>query len=514
MLRPLLFVRFVPTALLALVLASALLTPTPHQAVAEGSASAPVSAVSAGLSHTCAVRADGVKCWGWNNFGQLGNSTTTDSVTPVGVTALGSGVNAVSAGSRHTCVLTAAGGVKCWGQNFDGQLGDNQACGFSCRTPVDVFGLSSGVIAVSAGFRHTCALTTAGGVKCWGYNGEGQLGNSTTTSSTTPVNVTGLTSNVSAVSTGGAHSCAMTLVGGAKCWGDNQYGQLGDSTTVDRTTPVDVTGLTLGIMGVNAGGGHTCALTEAGGVKCWGWNSSGQMGDGTTANFPEPVDVTSLTSGVSAVSTGYAHTCALTAMGGLKCWGGNSSGELGNNTLTSSSTPVNVTGLSSNVGGLSAGGSHTCALTEAGGVKCWGDNNFGQLGDSTATDRTTPVDVFGKGPVDTDDDDCPDYRELQIALGSELAGGRRSFKNAHDYFNPSGDGVNRVDDILLVVQAYFDDDSDGNPGLPPYEPGYDPATDRSNMAASPNAWNTGAPDGLQRVQDILHSVNSYFHDCS
>jgi len=115
--------------------------------------------------------------------------------------------------------------------------------------------------------------------------------------------------------------------------------------------------------------------------------------------------------------------------------------------------------------------------------------------------------------VDSDGDGCADAREQQTSMGSELSGGRRNPNNPNDYFNPSGDRVNRVDDILLVVQAYFADDNDATPGMLPYAAGYNPATDRSNMAATPHEWTTGAPDGLQRVQDILHSVNSYFHDC-
>jgi len=228
-----------------------------------------------------------------------------------------------------------------------------------------------------------------------------------------------------------------------------------------------------------------------------------------------------LTSGVSAVTLGWKHTCAVTSAGGLKCWGNNSQGELGNGTQAASSTPVDVTGLTSGVSAAGAGGEfvlaagHTCAVTTAGALKCWGRNSDGQLGNGTAnTGSAAPYDVSGKPAPDSDGDGCTDPDEQQNLTGSELTGGLRDDSDPNDYFNPSGDGQNRVDDILLVVQAYFDDDDDGNPGLPPYEPGYNPETDRSNMAPSPNAWNTGAPDGLQRVQDILHSVNSYFHDCS
>ncbi len=403
-------------AALLLVAAVAIASWRPNGAQRTEAADAPtrVAAVSAGGAHTCAVTAaGGVKCWGFNFFGQLGNGTTSGPdcggfcyATPVDVSGLTSGVAAVSAGGAHTCALTAAGGVKCWGYNGLGQLGDGTTTNRS--TPVDVTGLTSGVAAVSAGFQHTCALTTGAGVKCWGLNSAGQLGDGTNTGpqtcivfagpcSTLPVDVSGLTSGVVAVSAGAFHTCALTSGGGVKCWGNNGNGQLGDGQACGFfcTTPVSVSGLTSGVVAVSAGAFHTCALTSAGGVKCWGWDGNGQLGDGQACGFfncTTPVDVTGLTSGVAAVSAGDEHTCALTTGGGVKCWGHNGFGQLGNGTTTNSSTSVDVTGLVTRVAAVSAGGFHTCALT-TGGVKCWGDNGQGQLGDGTTTDSTTPVHV-------------------------------------------------------------------------------------------------------------------------
>ncbi|MCU1496874.1 MAG: regulator of chromosome condensation, partial [Acidimicrobiales bacterium] len=350
-------------------------------------------AVAAGVSHTCGVTAGGgVKCWGSNGTGQLGNGSTTQSAAPVDVTGLASGVVSVAAGERHSCAVTTAGGVKCWGYNFSGQLGNGSNT--QSTTPVNVTGLTSGVVSVAAGGNHSCAVTSAGGVKCWGDNVYGQLGNGSNTQSTTPVNVTGLASGAASVAVAAGYACAVTTAGGVKCWGYNAEGQLGNGSTTHSPTPVNVTGLTSGVV-VAAGGGHSCAVTAAGGVKCWGYNGNGQLGNGSITQSTTPGDVTGLASGVVSVAAGGLGSCALTSAGGVKCWGGNSGGQLGNGSNTQSTTPVDVTGLTSGVASVAAGSGHSCALTSAGGVKCWGGNGNGQLGSGASAQSTTPVDATG-----------------------------------------------------------------------------------------------------------------------
>jgi len=357
-----------------------------------------VTAIAVGGLHTCALTTwGGVKCWGYNSFGQLGDGSTRDRLTPVDISGLTGGVTAITAGAIHTCALTTAGGVKCWGFNVNGQLGDGSST--NRLTPVTVggltSGLTSGVTAIAAGGFHTCALTPAGGVKCWGLNGSGQLGDGSTTNRLTPVAVGGLTSGVTAIATGSGHTCALTTAGGVKCWGWNGYGQLGDGSSTDRSTPVDVSGLASGVTAIAAGQTHTCALTPAGGIKCWGRNGNGQLGDGSLTNRLTPVNVSGLASGVTAIAAGGNHTCALTTAGGVKCWGWNVYGQLGDGSTTNRSTPVDVSGLASGVTAIAAGQHHACALTPAGGVKCWGNNGEGQLGDGTRTNRSIPVDVSG-----------------------------------------------------------------------------------------------------------------------
>ena len=353
-----------------------------------------VSAVAAGSDHTCVLATDGgVQCWGSDAYGQLGVGGNSRLLTAADVLALTGGMSALAAGYSHNCVVAVGGGVKCWGANGNGQLGDGTTT--TRATPAGVSGLAGGVSKLALGNSHSCALTSGGGAKCWGYNSYGQLGDGTTTQRTTPVDVTGLTSGVVAVAAGYYHTCALTSGGGVKCWGYNSYGQLGDGTTTQRSTPVDVSGLTSGVVALTAGYYHTCAVTSAGGVKCWGYNSNGQLGDGTTTYRSTPVDVSGLTSGVAAIAAGYYRTCAVTSGGGLKCWGSNSNGQLGDGTTTQRSTPVDVSGLTSGVVAITAGSCHTCGVTSAGGVKCWGNNSNGQLGDGTTTQRSTPVDVNG-----------------------------------------------------------------------------------------------------------------------
>jgi alpha-tubulin suppressor-like RCC1 family protein len=234
-------------------------------------------AVSAGEGHSCAVINDGrVQCWGANFAGQLGDGSRIDALTPVTVSGVSNAV-AVSAGGSHSCAVKSTGLVQCWGANLVGQLGDGNTVGEVAATPVTVSGLSDAV-AVSAGRAHTCAVTNDGRVQCWGENFDGKLGDGNTVGevAATPVTVSGL-SDVVAVSAGRAHTCAVTNDGRVQCWGSNVDGQLGDGGVTNALTPVTVSGLSNAVA-VSAGGSHSCALYQDGAISCWGSNVDGQAG--------------------------------------------------------------------------------------------------------------------------------------------------------------------------------------------------------------------------------------------
>ena len=399
-------------------------------ALASGARAEAAIAVSAGSTHSCAVTASGaVHCWGLNRSG-LGNKRRWSDV-PVRLGTLGNHGAAVAAGIDHSCVLTDAGGVKCWGQNYSGQLGDGTTV--QRYTPVPVVGLASGVVAIDVGVSHSCALTAAGAVRCWGSNAYNALGvGSATVSSTTPITVPALASGVVALAIGGYHNCAATAAGQVWCWGLDDAGQTGvwepDGVTYPPVSVAGLSGPAVGVaagasrscalisggsvecwgytsgtpspaqvpglsdvIAIDAGGAHMCAVTSTGGLLCWGSNFYGQIGDGTTTGRTTPVSL-ALT-GVSAVSAGFAHTCAISG-GEVTCWGHNLYGQLGNGEgAWSGGKPVAVTGLPDPVTRIGLGEIHTCALDSAGVVRCWGHNGEGQLGNHSNDGSPVPVRV-------------------------------------------------------------------------------------------------------------------------
>ncbi len=348
-----------------------------------------ILSVSAGNSHTCGLLENGsVKCWGDNEYGELGDGkTAVPGSDPVYVRGLKNTVREVTAGGMHTCALLETGEIYCWGNNEHGQIGDGTR--EERPTPVAVKGIEDAV-SVSAGDSHTCALLKSGGVKCWGYNTFGQIGDGSTEDRIEPVNVQNLSGSVKNISSGYFHTCAVLSSGSLFCWGFNYAGQLGGGADKEKL-PVEVNGLNTEVLSVSAGHNHTCALMKNGGVKCWGANSSGQVGDGTMSERREPTDVTGLSSVVKKISAGGSHTCALLETGDINCWGDNDRGQIGDNSTSNRPKPVRVEWTDSGFIAVEAGGKHTCALLKSGGVVCWGDNSDKQVGDTSSKDREYPV---------------------------------------------------------------------------------------------------------------------------
>jgi alpha-tubulin suppressor-like RCC1 family protein len=309
--------------------------------------------VTTGGFHSCAVLQNGtVKCWGMNEVGELGDGTITNSSVPVTVSGITT-ATAVAAGYKHACALLQNGTVKCWGDNSYGELGDGNAILVSQRggastahssIPVTVVGISTAVAITSSDGYHSCAVLQNGTVKCWGDNVSGQIGDGTRTTAITPVTVVGITT-AAGVTSGDFHTCANLLDGSIYCWGLNYSGQLGDGTGWDSNTPVRVSGISTA-SAVSAGVIHTCAVLQDGTARCWGYNSNGQVGDGTTTNRLAPVAVSGITTATGPVAAGNNDSCVLLRGGVMKCWGMNTYGELGIGTTADVHTPATVVGIS------------------------------------------------------------------------------------------------------------------------------------------------------------------------
>ena len=343
-----------------------------------------VQSIVSGENSNCAMLVSGeAVCWGSNLFDLLGDGTDVDRAIPVSMTVVSPPVLSIDLSGETGCALVQNGEVRCWGLGIS-QGGDALA-GWT------VSGLATTVQAVTVGRAFACALSQAGGVQCWGYNGSGTLGDGTTERRDGPVAVIGLASGVAALDAGSNSTCAVTANGQVWCWGSNTYGQIGDGTTEDRLTPVQVSGLDGPAVGVSVGTYRACALMADGRIACWGNNDNGWLGNGIPSESTAPIFVAGTDTYID-VSVGSFHTCGVTVSGVVQCWGGvNQYGQLGNNTYESHATPTPVQGLAGPAIAVSAGDGHTCALLQNGSVACWGSNQYSQLGDGFTPDRLTPV---------------------------------------------------------------------------------------------------------------------------
>lgn len=344
--------------------------------------------VSAGTQHACALDAGGAAfCWGQNVRGALGNGTTSanPSLAPVAVTG-GNRFTALAPGGDHTCGLSTGGAILCWGNGASGQIGNN-ATPAAQTTPATVSGGQQWT-ALTSGFEHTCALAADGSPWCWGRNNVGQLGDGTTTNARVPVQLQGR--RFTAIAAGLQHTCGVES-GSLWCWGRNAQGQLGDGTTTDRNTPVQVLAPAgVSFTQVAAGDSHTCALTTAGAVYCWGQGGQGQLGLGNANSLRQPTTPIPGATVWSGLTAGDFHSCAIGAGGVASCWGLNTAGQLGDGTTTTRGSTAAVQG-GVNFVSLDAGSASVCGTGSDARSYCWGANAAGQLGIGSAlTPRPAP----------------------------------------------------------------------------------------------------------------------------
>jgi alpha-tubulin suppressor-like RCC1 family protein len=328
---------------------------------------------AAGGYATCALGDDGLaSCWGEQP--KVGDGTDKNRPSPT-LTKGDIRFASLGAGAAHICGVTADSTTYCWGLNV---FLDTTANRLHTNVPTRIQG-SVAWTQISPGIAHTCGLSKQAAY-CWGDNAFGQLGDRTTTRRADPQPVYG-GFQFSTLTSGGFHTCGLTTAGSAFCWGSNSSGQLGDGTVAGRLAPTVVSG-GLTFQSIGAGEALTCGLTTAGKVYCWGAVTGVNAQQTTPVAYPTAPVFTSL-------SVGGAHACALTGVGAAYCWGLNSTGQLGDSTVTSRAAPVPVAGTLK-FSSLSAGYQHTCGRTTDGAVACWGLNKAGELGDSTAAFRLTP----------------------------------------------------------------------------------------------------------------------------
>lgn len=347
----------------------------------------PVAAqtIAGGASHTIILKPDGT-VWssGNNDNGQLGSNSQTNSKTPIQVSGL-SDVIAVAAGAYHSLALTSGGTVYAWGDNQFGQIGDGSTT--DRWTPV-VVSLSN-VTAIAAGEYHSLALQASGDIYSWGRNGNGQLAIGNTTNASSP---TFAIAGGAAIGAGFTHSLAVKTDGTAWAAGLNGNGQLGDSSQTQRTSFVQMSGIS-GASKVAGGRMHTLVMLTNGTVKATGANGWGQIGNNSFTQQTSAVTVSTITN-VTAIAAHDDRSLALTSGGVLWGWGINGDGQVGDGTTTARNAPVAISTLSS-VEKIGAGQFHTMAVTSTGVVFTWGRNNAGQLGNGTTISRTSPGAISG-----------------------------------------------------------------------------------------------------------------------
>jgi alpha-tubulin suppressor-like RCC1 family protein len=361
----------------------------------DGGAPNPVSAISSGLSHSCAIAEGSAYCWGSNTAGQIGDGSTRNANTPMAVTGLVGTATFLDCGHFHTCALVD-GSAYCWGRGGSGELGDGM--GRDSATPVAVVGLTDRVTDISGGQDFTCAVA-GGRAYCWGVDRQGSLGRVAAGNSDVPVAVE-LDTDLVQISSGQDHACAVAADrSAAYCWGHNDSGALGSPVGGGSRTPVrvELPSAVTRVTEITIGGWHTCARTDQG-VFCWGTGDRGELGDGEMTSSVVPVSVAPFTTAASTTRISVNGnpslldaSCVVASGGAVHCWGANTTGRMGDGTTDDRAVPTLVMGVTAEL--VATGVDHVCAADSTGRVFCWGAGDSGQLGTGASSDSLVAVEA-------------------------------------------------------------------------------------------------------------------------
>ena len=337
----------------------------------------------------------GLWLWGRNAVGALGDNSITHRSSPVQSIASGTNWKQVAGGGSHTAAIKTDGTLWSWGYNLLGQLGDNTVVQKS--SPVQTISGGTNWKSVASGANHTAAIKTDGTLWTWGQNTFGQLGDNTVVQKSSPVQTISAGTNWKSVASGANHTAAIKTDGTLWTWGRNIFGALGDNTVVDKSSPVQTVAAGTNWKLVAGGYYHTAAIKTDGTLWTWGYNSSGQLGDNTVTPKSSPVQTVAGGTNWQQVAGGYYHTAAIKTDGTLWTWGHNANGQLGDNTVAIKSSPVQTVAGGTNWQLVAGGGYHTAAIKTDGTLWTWGQNTYGQLGDNSITHRSSPVQTVAGG---------------------------------------------------------------------------------------------------------------------
>jgi len=351
------------------------------------------SAIDGGATHACGLASGGQAwCWGRNNAAQIGDSTFTNRKVAVQVKQGGVSYVTLSAGQSHTCAVSTTGQAYCWGYNADGRLGDSTTA--LRRVPVAVHPVGTiSFASISAGNQHTCGVNGSGQAYCWGSNASGQIGNNSTTYAKIATAVQQGGATYTQIAAANVHTCALDGTGQAYCWGYGGDGQLGYGFTLGDSLPAAVSQGGVSYASIYAEYDYSCALDGSGQGYCWGVNTAGQLGDGTTTTQYTPVAVVQ---GVpyTTLALGAASACGLSSAGQAYCWGAGLVGQLGDGNNSDSLSPVAVAQPSGvTFTSIRAEASGFCGLDTVGQTWCWGRGDYGQLGNNSLSNSSVPVAV-------------------------------------------------------------------------------------------------------------------------